>query len=332
MTNPERKECVTIPASLIKTLGPRSTEHSNLVSEYGVVISFPQETTACIAGSAMNVMLAMSKLEDLIKKHTKPAQPKTNRPLADFALKLGYEQEQINRVFEKLGPTVDKNTFLNELINVSGAGAKAADDRWSASTSRQSQFAANGLYGADPGIVSRGVISRSAVQAPPSNGPQGYHAPVGNGINPYNRNLGVLPAHADGVVARGFLPRTTGPSTPGINVNSSGVVARGIMPRTTAPSSQGSSLTSSNASSHAYSPRTTSQSSQGSNSTYSTGNLNWSNGSYLSHGSEYDSSSSSSFPPLYDDTMVRQMASRFQELPQSDLRPIVIDGSNVAMR
>jgi hypothetical protein len=330
LTSPDRSDCVSIPTSLVKTLGLRSKEHSNLESEYGVVITFPQETRAHIAGTEMNVIMAASKLDDLIQKHSKASQPKANRPLEDFALKLGYEQEQINQVFEKLGPTVNRDTFLNELITVSRAGTR--DDRWSpvstprsATTSRPDQFGANGLYGGDHGIASRGVISRSSVNTRPSNGPQAYHAQVGNGINPYNRELGALPMHNDAIIARGFLPRTTGPSTQAINANASGVVARGIMPRTTASSTQGSDLTT-DAVTRAYTPRTTSQTTQGSNSTYS--NSSWSNGLYSPQGSEYGSNS---VPPQVEQ-MVNQMASRYQQLPQSDLRHVVIDGSNVAMR
>ena len=330
LTNPESENYAAIPASLMKTLGPRSKEHFNLELQYGVVISFPEETTAHIAGSALDVMLAMSKLEDLIKIYSKTSQPKANRPLADFALKLGYEQEQVNTVFEKLGPTVDKNTFLKELINVSGAGSRIPDDRWSPVSPRIATVVPTGMlpsptinsqmYGADTGVVARGVMPRSSVKTMPSNVPQGYHMPVGSGISSYNRDLGVLPLHNDGVVARGFLPRTTAPSTQGISANSSGVVARGFMPRTPAPSMQGNGLTATDGIGHTFMPRTTSQTTQGSNTTYS--NL------YLGQGSEYALNAE----PQQVDQMVNQMASRYQQLPQSDVRHIVIDGSNVAMR
>lgn len=304
--------------------GPRTKEHFNLELEYGVVISFPQLAKAVIAGSQMNVMLATSKLEDLISKHScsaakeKPPKVKAHRALDEFALKLGYEQEQIDMVFEKLGPKIDQNTFLKELINVSGAGvgSRVADDRWMLPSLRgavpNQQFlrypnndmlscANSPTYSTDNGVVARGIIPRSMPAKPQmqSNGRQGYlnqdYSPVGH---PYN------------------IPRTNGlPTTCGI--------AHGFM---SPPTATDSTLTSSNIIARGFIPRTTSQTTQGCSSTYS--NAEWSSGPYLGLVSEYGLS----VDPQQVDQMLDQVTSRYQQLPQSNLRHIVIDGSNVAMR
>ena len=352
LTNPEEENVVEFPPSLIKILGPRTDEHFKLEFEYGVVIRFPQDAKAKIGGSAMNVMLATSKLEVLIAQLSsnptqaeKPAEPKDNRALKEFALKLGYEEEQINMVFEKFGYSIDKNTFLNKLITLTGAKTtRIPDDRWSpvsprsVGASRPDQFVRHPselggmnskMYGGDSGIVARGIVSRSAVKSPPANGSQGYSnreiMPVSGSINQFSRDLPVgLPMLNDGA-SRVYVPRDTVPSTQGSNTNASGVVARGIYHRGATPPAQ-SNMNQSDAIARSFIPRTTSQTTQGSNSTYSSSD--WHNGSYLPQGSEYALPSEAEIIGK----MVAQMSSKIQQLPQSDLRHIVIDGSNVAMR
>lgn len=339
MTSPEQKNAVVIPDSLIKILGPRTNEHFKLELEYGVHIHFPQDTLAAIAGSAMDVILASSKLETLITQYssvsqTKAPQPKSsqqknNRPLEDFALKLGYEQEQINMVFDKLGPTIDKNTFLKELINVSGAKSRGIDDRWLpvsprprpvpkpmlSSTSSHLSGLNSQMYGPewDSGVVARGVIPRPSAKNTTSNGSpiQGFanrdFVSTGNGISPhlYNGNLGMVALHTDSVMHRGYVPRTTAPATQGSN---SAAVARGYLPRTTA------------------------QTAQNNNNTYSSNE--WPervpNGTYLVSGNDYNTVNSD--PQQVDQMVDLLLTKKCQQLPQSDLRHIVIDGSNVAMR
>ena len=320
------------PASLIKILGPRTDEHFKLEYEYGVVIRFPQDAKAKISGSTMDVMLATSKLEALISQLSKP-QPKDNRALKEFALKLGYEEEQINMVFEKFGYSIDQNTFLNKLITLTGPKTRILDDRRSpvsprsVGAGRPEQFVRHPselagmnsqMYGGDTGIVARGIAHRSTVTNPPVNSSQGY--PVGSSV--YSRGLSVgLSMHNDGV---GYIPGTTIQSTQSSNANASGVVARGTYHRGPTPPAQGSNVSQSDA--RNFITRGTSQTTQGSNSTYS--NSDWLNGSYLGQGCEYPLQSD----PQQVDKMVDQMTSRYQQLPQSHLRHIVIDGSNVAMR
>ena len=353
LTNPEKENVVAFPSSLIKILGPRTNEHFKLESEYGVVIRFPQDTKAKIGGSTMNVMLATSKLEALIAQLSsnateaeKPAQPKDNRALKEFALKLGYEEEQINMVFEKFGYSIDQNTFLNKLITLTGPKTtRIPDDKWSpvsprsVGASRPDQFVRHPselggmnsqMYGGDSGIVARGIVSRSAVKNPPSNGSQGYPnrdiMPVGGSINQFSRDLPVgLPMLNDGA-SRVYVSRGTAPSTQSSNTNASGVVARGIYHRGATPPAQSNSMNQSDPIARSFIPRTTSQTTQGSNSTYSSSD--WHNGSYLPQGSEYALPSETEIIGK----MVAQMSSKIQQLPQSDLRHIVIDGSNVAMR
>ena len=355
LTNPDGKKEVSIPASLIKTLGRLSREHFKLESEYGVVIRYPQDTKAVIAGNAMNTTLAASKMDDLINKYSsnstsamklsnakvsqanssppRSSPPRANRVLEDFALKLGYEQEQINMVFEKLGPTPDQNTFLNELIKLSGARSRQPDDRWmpvspqANGVSRQDPYIRHPNssmnspgYTTDSVVMARGAMPRSSVNNQVSNAPQSYpNMPVGSGINPYGQDLGMA-VHNNMVNARGLLPRQ------GNTASGSNVVPRCFMPRTTSPSSHGSVLSQSNAMSPGLLPRTTSQTTQGSSSTYSSSD--WSNNPYLGQGSDYMLNAD----PQQVDRMVEQMTSKYQQLPQSDLRHIVIDGSNVAMR
>ncbi|XP_028405894.1 NEDD4-binding protein 1-like [Dendronephthya gigantea] len=329
LTNPGHAKTVLIPPTLVKTFGPRTKEHFNLEKDYGVVIQFPQDTIAVITGSKaddMPAMLAGSKLEDLISRHsTKEMQqqrPQTtlsqpNRALQDFALKLGYDKKQIDAVFDKLGPTIDKNTFLNELISISGANSRIGDDRWSNVSSRmgsivQPDACRSGMppttsmysqgFAPDSAVIARGLAPRSSGRpTPPTSSAQGYpnhdFVHVGNGVTSrYNRDINMLPMLNGGVVSRGMIPRTTAATS---QINSAGVTARSVV------------------------PRTTSQTTQGNNNIYTCpeyGNIK--------KGGDYGLNTDA--PPQVD-LMVNAMMSKYQQLPQSDLRHVVIDGSNVAM-
>ena len=358
MTSPEEENDVTIPDALIKILGPRTDEHSRLEKEYGVHIRFEQDTKAIIVGSAMDVMLASSKLEDLISNASpvkasvsKPAQPKANRALEEFALKLDYEQGQVNAVFEKLGPTVDRNTFLNALINISGPRSSVADDRRSPAPPRAAGSGWQNSGGLDPyarHAPSEMVVPKGNVQAGRLgglNGPRYDSRVVARGVVPRN------PTPSNGFPAMGFSSRDYVPTTHGYNGDlgmfalATDVVSR--IPRNTVTTTQGNNPTvqtysnrdwaenlpcSSDIIARGFIPRTTTQTTQGNNTTYSV--PDWPeqirNGPYVPQGNEYGPPNSD---PQQVDQMVEQLVTaKYQQLPQSDLRHIVIDGSNVAMR
>lgn len=259
---------MAIPASLVLRLGAETQEHHELETEYSVVVRYPKETQAVIMGSAVQVILAASKLEDLKLNLAKIA--KDNQALEEFALKLGYEQAEVTAVFEKLGPKIDKNTFLNELINCSKQNSRSPTPMHNSSLHR-------------PAVYSRGMCGRHPNPMVISKG-----LPTG-GLNHYNGAGGCAGA-------MGYL-RHENPN----------VVARGCV-------------------------RTSAQTSQSNVPTYSMSR-------------DYGSAHQNSFPaPTANDPsqMIgpehRQEEQMFQELltnnrrSTSDLRYIVIDGSNVAMR
>ena len=90
---------------------------------------FPSRSECSIRGSELNVAMAYSmveqKLGDLKSGPRGPAisQRSPRRDidpaLKDFAIKLGYTEQDINQVVRKLGADVDQNTLLHELIKIS---------------------------------------------------------------------------------------------------------------------------------------------------------------------------------------------------------------------
>ena len=257
---------MSFPASLVSRLGAETQGHRELEAEYGVVVRYPKETQAVIIGNAVQVTLAASKLEDLKLNLAKIV--KDNQALKDFALKLGYEQDEVTAVFEKLGSKIDRNTLLNELINFSKQKSQTPIPLHTTLLPRSIVYSRD-MYGRHPSemVTSKGL-------------------PTG-GMN-----------HGTGIGAMGYRQHE--------NPN---VVARGCV-RTTAQTSQSNVPTTTYAMSPDY------------------GNVHHNN-----------------FPaPFANDPnqMVgpdhRQEEQMFQELltdnlrSTSDLRHIVIDGSNVAMR
>lgn len=271
-------------------------------------VEFPTPNKAIISGDTIEVtILAVSRLENLILNHransqTQPTEVKTfksdkNRALEDFALKLGYEQSQINMVFENLGHDSDKNTFLNELINVSGASTRTAEPPCRP-VPRQVQpqvYMNNHLYHNDTGVNCRSAVRRTSTANTLQHYANQPYNPTIDGLNVYPHSLEGFPAQVDSVhrisptprTTPSFIPQSTSPSLN--NPSSSNIISRGLtMSQTTRD-----------------------------NSCITASLPNLMNGSY---------------DHQHVDQLVDQVASRCQQLPQSNLRHVVIDGSNVAMR
>ena len=66
-----------------------------------------------IQGSAEAVIMAQSAIEDKLKT---PQTPAIEPQLREFAIKLGYSSQVIDQAVQKLGSNVTQNTLLNELL------------------------------------------------------------------------------------------------------------------------------------------------------------------------------------------------------------------------
>ena len=239
-----------------------------------MVVRYPRENQAVIEGSDIGVTCASSKLENL--KCTLGKATENNRALEEFALKLGYEQSDVDAVFDKLGPTVDKNTFLKELINCSKQRSRTVEEKRSP--------------------VGRGLqtsgYTRDMFMMHPSEMVAARSFPAGdinhlNGVSSNNRSY--LPPEGHEVVARGCV-RT-----------------RGQTSQSTAPLS-GYAAT---ARDYGGVPQ---------------------NNTYYVTGNDHSQTSSD---PRQEEQMFQELLNngcRYQQFPSSDLRHVVIDGSNVAMR
>lgn len=100
----------------------------NLEKMFGVVATIDDNFKKLnIKGSEINVVLAESWIDENHKKlpkykpdDTVVADGAINRSLKEFALKLGYSEQDVDSVAKKFGPDVDQNQLLGELIHLKG--------------------------------------------------------------------------------------------------------------------------------------------------------------------------------------------------------------------
>ena len=84
----------------------------------GAVVKFPSRSSCSLQGSAEAVILAQSVIEEKLK----PTQSTVIEPqLREFALKLGYSNQVIDQAVQKLGTNVTQNTLLNELLKTTAS-------------------------------------------------------------------------------------------------------------------------------------------------------------------------------------------------------------------
>ena len=82
------------------------------------VVKFPSRSSCSLQGSAEAVILAQSLIEEKLKS----SQPTVIEPqLREFALKLGYSNQVIDQAVQKLGTNVTQNTLLNELLKTTAS-------------------------------------------------------------------------------------------------------------------------------------------------------------------------------------------------------------------
>ena len=112
LCSPDLSTFVSVPDSV------QSILHNSLNKlEYnsGAVITFAADRRVKICGSQMAVVMASSAIEDLKNRPALEIDP----ALKEFAMKLGYTEQDIQVVVKKHGPTVNENTLLHELIKIS---------------------------------------------------------------------------------------------------------------------------------------------------------------------------------------------------------------------
>lgn len=88
------------------------------------VVKFPSRNNCTLEGSAEAVTLAQSLIEDKIRSppNTTLPHPSSIEPqLREFAIKLGYSNQVIDQAVQKLGTNVTQNTLLNELLKTTAS-------------------------------------------------------------------------------------------------------------------------------------------------------------------------------------------------------------------
>ena len=85
------------------------------------VVKFPSRNKCSLQGSAVAVTMAQSAIEDKQRSPTS-SHPATIEPqLREFARKLGYSNQVIDQAVQKLGSNVTQNTLLNELLKTTAS-------------------------------------------------------------------------------------------------------------------------------------------------------------------------------------------------------------------
>jgi len=141
--------------------------------------------------------MAQSSIEDKIRSPPKasPPQPPSIEPqLREFAIKLGYSNEVIDQAVQKLGTNVTQNTLLNELLKTT-----ASLPYQISASSPQPKPAPAALAQYPP---RREVVARGAPNTPPSHMLRtGYENPTDKAIRgPLH---GVQPNWERDIIARG---------------------------------------------------------------------------------------------------------------------------------
>lgn len=94
----------------------------NLEKTTSAVVNFPACNSCSIQGGALAVTMAKSVIEERLKPSHSTSQPNVIEPqLRDFALKLGYSNHVIDQAVQKLGCNVTQNTLLDELLKTTAS-------------------------------------------------------------------------------------------------------------------------------------------------------------------------------------------------------------------
>ena len=119
--------------------------------DHQAVVTFPSRREAVIKGSDVAVAMASSSIDQKISDLSAGKVPRRESPalnghgrsdidpsLKEFAIKLGYTEQEIGQVVRKLGADVDQNTLLHELIKISSHMQSFAPPRPKAEETRRS--------------------------------------------------------------------------------------------------------------------------------------------------------------------------------------------------
>lgn len=141
------------------------------------VVKFPSRNKCSLQGSAEAVTMAQSSIEDKLKLGSSPPQPPSIEPqLREFAMKLGYSNQVIDQAVQKLGSNVTQNTLLNELLKTTAS----LPYQISASTPQPKPAPAIAQY-----QPRRDVVARGAPNTPPPHMLRtGYENPSDKAIRP----------------------------------------------------------------------------------------------------------------------------------------------------
>ena len=278
----------------------------NLERTTSAVVKFPSRNKCSLQGSAEAVTMAQSAIED--KLRSSPPQPPSIEPqLREFAIKLGYSNQVIDQAVQKLGSNVTQNTLLNELLKTTAS----LPYQISASTP-QPKPAPSPMAQYPP---RREVIARGAPNTPPSHMLRtGYENPSDKAMRP--------PVHGvtweRDVIAKGasatVLPRSSY-EMPG-DVHVPVPVPRGtkrVLERPADVIARGSSSVQPLMHLQPYNGQVSAM--------------------YDAH--REASSSGTSVGDRLDETEYQEIIGAKTKVAgssHSNLRPVVIDGSNVAMR
>ena len=167
------------------------------------VVKFPSRNNCTLQGSAEAVTLAQSSIEDKVRSSNTPLPhpPSIEPQLREFAIKLGYSNQVIDQAVQKLGTNVTQNTLLNELLKTT-----ASLPYQISASSPQPKPAPAAVAQYPP---RREVVARGAPNTPPAHMLRtGYENPTDKAIRAPHH--GVQPKWERDAVARGasaVLPR-----------------------------------------------------------------------------------------------------------------------------
>ena len=280
------------------------------------VVKFPSRKSCSLQGSAEAVTLAQSVIEDKI---TRPPPPVAIEPqLREFAIKLGYSNQVIDQAVQKLGTNVTQNTLLNELLKTT------ASLPYQISAAPTQPKPAPGP--ATPYARPREVVARGAPSTPPSMLRTGFdnpedHLARGPPVHQqWDREPSPGPvAHypVRDIIARGAMPRPRPIPSDAIETGVPRGTKRGYEAQRPSDIIARGSSTSVQPLMQVYAPA-------------------YGNQVYDTHRDVAGSSGMSASERLdeQEQLMYQQIvgAKKSSGNLSSNLRPVVIDGSNVAMR
>lgn len=155
LCNPELKISVPFSEQFYNVLFKLRDDLERTTS---AVVKFPTRNKCSLQGSAVAVTMAQSSIEDKLTS-SPPRLPSIEPQLREFAIKLGYSNQVIDQAVQKLGTNVTQNTLLNELLKTTAS----LPYQISASTPQPKPAPAIAQY-----PPRRDIIARGAPNTPPS--------------------------------------------------------------------------------------------------------------------------------------------------------------------